>query len=146
MYTNASARQIQQHLHSMYTHAKPTTYVYTHRFILLYKESLKVYHFHLLIQSRHDCCKTHSESEWCIYNGTPLNRQQWDTVLFSEVSSFQRLTRVVLGVGKGVLFREVSSVQKCPHMERGSTVYCAFLDTPYIPGLYSRSCHCRRAW
>ena len=32
--------------------------------------------------------------------------------------------RVVLGVGKGVLFREVSSVQECPHIERerGSTV------------------------
>ena len=31
---------------------------------------------------------------------------------------------IVLGVGKGVLFREVSSVQKCPHRkrERGSTV------------------------
>ena len=27
---------------------------------------------------------------------------------------------VVLGVGKGVLFREVSSVQECPHRERGS--------------------------
>ena len=27
--------------------------------------------------------------------------------------------RVVRGVGKGVLFREVSSVQ-CPHRERGS--------------------------
>ena len=26
--------------------------------------------------------------------------------------------RVVLGVGKGVLFREVSSVQECPHKER----------------------------
>ena len=42
----------------------------------------------------------------------------------SEVSSFQR--RVVLGVGKGVLFREVSSVQDRPHRERererGSTV------------------------
>ena len=31
--------------------------------------------------------------------------------------------RVVLGVGKGVLFREVSSVQECPHRERGSTVH-----------------------
>ena len=31
--------------------------------------------------------------------------------------------RVVLGVGKGVLFREVSSVQERPHRERGSTVY-----------------------
>ena len=26
--------------------------------------------------------------------------------------------KVVLGVGKGVLFREVSSVQECPHRER----------------------------
>ena len=26
--------------------------------------------------------------------------------------------REVLGVGKGVLFREVSSVQVCPHRER----------------------------
>ena len=26
--------------------------------------------------------------------------------------------RVVLGVGKGALFREVSSVQECPHRER----------------------------
>ena len=25
---------------------------------------------------------------------------------------------MVLGVGKGVLFREVSSVQECPHRER----------------------------
>ena len=31
--------------------------------------------------------------------------------------------RVVFGVGKGVLFREVSSVQECPHRERSSTVY-----------------------
>ena len=28
----------------------------------------------------------------------------------------------VLGVGKGVLFIEVSSVQRCPHRERGSTL------------------------
>ena len=33
--------------------------------------------------------------------------------------------RVVLGVGKGALFREVSSVQECPHRESGSTA-------PYI--------------
>ena len=31
--------------------------------------------------------------------------------------------RVVLGVGKGVLFREVSSVQECPHRER-ERFYC----------------------
>ena len=30
--------------------------------------------------------------------------------------------RVVLGVGKGVLFREVSSVQECPHRERERVV------------------------
>ena len=28
----------------------------------------------------------------------------------------------ILGVGKGVLFREVSSGQGCPHRERNSTV------------------------
>ena len=33
--------------------------------------------------------------------------------------------RVVLGVGKGVLFREVSSVQGCPHREREvSSFHC----------------------
>ena len=31
--------------------------------------------------------------------------------------------RVVLGVGKGVLFREVSSVQECPHREREVPLY-----------------------
>ena len=30
--------------------------------------------------------------------------------------------RVVLGVGKGALFREVSSLYEYPHRERGSTV------------------------
>ena len=29
---------------------------------------------------------------------------------------------MVLGVGKGVLFREVSSVQECPHREMRSSV------------------------
>ena len=47
-----------------------------------------------------------------------------ESVIVSEVSSFQRHARVVLGVGKGVLFREVSSVQECPHRERGSTDVC----------------------
>ena len=32
------------------------------------------------------------------------------------------MARVVLGVGKGVLFREVSSVQECPYREMGSTM------------------------
>ena len=48
-----------------------------------------------------------------------------ERVIVSEVSSFQRLKYMqdwyILGVGKGVLFREVSSIQRCPH--RGSTVY-----------------------
>ena len=39
------------------------------------------------------------------------------------MSSFQRLKEwYILGVGRGVLFREVSSVQECPHRERGSTI------------------------
>ena len=44
-----------------------------------------------------------------------------ESVVVSEVSSFQRHARVVLGVGKGVLFREVSSVQGCPY--RGVQLY-----------------------
>ena len=39
--------------------------------------------------------------------------------------------RVVLGVGKGVLFREVSSVQVCPHRERGSLIIVCVL----LPGV-----------
>ena len=31
--------------------------------------------------------------------------------------------RVVLGVGKGVLFREVSSVEECPYIEREVPLY-----------------------
>ena len=42
---------------------------------------------------------------------------------------------MVLGVGKGVLFREVSSVKECPHRERGSTV---FTHT------HTHTHHCRR--
>ena len=41
-------------------------------------------------------------------------------VLISEVEMH---ARVVLGVGKGVLFREVSSVQECPHREREIPLY-----------------------
>ena len=43
---------------------------------------------------------------------------------------------MVLGVGKGVLFREVSSVQECPHREREVPLYIIqdtniiFIDTP----------------
>ena len=39
--------------------------------------------------------------------------QEW--YILSEVEMH---ARVVLGVGKGVLFIEVSSVQECPHRER----------------------------
>ena len=57
----------------------------------------------------------------CVYTVEPLSNL-WGrrSVIVSEVSSFQRHARVVLGVGKGVLFREVSSVQECPHRDRGS--------------------------
>ena len=45
-----------------------------------------------------------------------------ESVIVSEASSFQRLKCMqewyILGVGKGALFREVSSVQECPHRER----------------------------
>ena len=48
-----------------------------------------------------------------------------ESVIVSEVSSFQRLKCMqewyILGVRKGVLFREVSSVQECVLIERGST-------------------------
>ena len=47
--------------------------------------------------------------------------------------------RVVLGVGKGVLFREVSSVQECPHKERGSTV----LIVHSVFDTMVRTAHCR---
>ena len=61
-----------------------------------------------------------------------------ESVIVSEVSSFQRLKCMqewyILGVGKGVLFREVSSVQECPHRERGSTVLlCTLHAFPYCP-------------
>ena len=50
-----------------------------------------------------------------------------ESVIVSEVSSFQRLKCMqewyILGVGKGVLFREVSSVQECPHREREVPLY-----------------------
>ena len=44
-----------------------------------------------------------------------INTSNQDTEPFIEVSSFQKLTRVVyiLGVGKSVLFIEVSSTQRC---------------------------------
>ena len=44
--------------------------------------------------------------------------------------------RVVLGVGKGVLFREVSSVQECPHRERERFHYmsnvCYYIMCVYV--------------
>ena len=46
--------------------------------------------------------------------------------------------RVVLGVGKGVLFREVSSFQEYPHRER--FYYAQFSLYAYI--LYLLSLHC----
>ena len=60
-------------------------------------------------------------------------------VLISEVEMH---ARVVLGVGKGVLFREVFSVQECPHRERGSTVvYILYLCVCVCVFVYSRCIH-----
>ena len=53
-------------------------------------------------------------------------------VLFREVSSvlgcphFRMHARVVLGVGNGVLFREVSSVLGCPHRREGAPLYYTY--------------------
>ena len=46
-----------------------------------------------------------------IYSGTSLIRTLMGQNSVSEVSSFQRHARVVLGVGKGVLFRAVQEIQ-----------------------------------
>ena len=43
---------------------------------------------------------------------------------------------MVLGVGKGVLFGEVSSVQQCPHREREVPLYHE-LSLPSLPSLSS---------
>ena len=74
------------------------------------------------------CTTCIADIQW---NGTSLI-----SVIVSEVSSFQRLkcimhARVVLGVGKGVLSREVSSVQECPHRKREREVplHCTCLHT-----------------
>ena len=60
--------------------------------------------------------------EWNLSN--PDTNGAEESVVVSEVSSFQveMQARVVLGVGKGVLFRGVlSSVQECHYREKGST-------------------------
>ena len=51
--------------------------------------------------------------QWNFYN--PDTNGAEESVVVSEVSP---IAIVILGVGEGVLFREVSSVQEC----RGSTV------------------------
>ena len=40
---------------------------------------------------------------------------------------------VVLGAGKGALFREQSSVQGCPHRERFHCIYITLLNDEYRP-------------
>ena len=37
----------------------------------------------------------------------------------------------ILGVGKGVLFREVSSVQVCPHREREVPLHTLYSNTTH---------------
>ena len=46
---------------------------------------------------------------------------QKKSVIVCEVSSFEQEWYLV--VGKGILFREVSSVQECPHREREVPLY-----------------------
>ena len=77
-----------------------------------------------------------------IYSGTSLIwtpiglKCSYIGVLFSEMSSFQRLKEwYILGVGKSVLFREVSSVQECPC--RGVPVYVQ--NEQFYSGLTLRS-------
>ena len=52
---------------------------------------------------------------YTVYTVEPLYRSIWaeEIILSSEVEMH---ARVVVGVGKGALFREVSSVQECPHI------------------------------
>ena len=62
-----------------------------------------------------------------------------ESVIVSEVSSFQRLKCTqewyMLGVGKGVLFREVSLVQECPHREREREVLACVCVWPHFRGM-----------
>ena len=51
--------------------------------------------------------------------------------------------RVVLGVGKGVLFREVSSIQECPHREREREVPLYTYTTHSESFLHVFLSHCR---
>ena len=54
---------------------------------------------------------------------------------------------MVLGVGKGVLFRKVSSVQECPHRER-ERFHCIHIHISYtvnMKGFYSHSITAQRA-
>ena len=62
----------------------------------------------------------HTLIQWNLSNQDTNGAEE--SVIVSEVSSFHRLKCMqewyILGVGKGALFREVSSVQECPHRER----------------------------
>ena len=54
--------------------------------------------------------------------------------------------RVVLGVGKGVLLREVSSFQECPHRERErererETTFCSIYTTRKLYSMHSHTTH-----
>ena len=46
----------------------------------------------------------------------------------------------ILGVGKGVLFREVSSVQECPHREREEEVPLYSVSYLSLPLFLSLKC------
>ena len=57
------------------------------------------------------------------------------SVVVSEVSP---IAIVILGVGEGVLFREVSSVQECPH---GEVIHDTVKNPHFLPGYNTRRAH-----
>ena len=81
--------------------------------------------------------------QWNLSN--PDTNGAEESVIVSEVSSFQRLKEwYILGVGKGVLFREVSSVQECPHRERGSIhsihIPIKIININFVVSIFNSNC------
>ena len=72
-------------------------------------------------------CVDGGKTVFCVYSETSLiwTPMEQKTVSFIERCPYFRYARVVVGVGKGVLYREVSSVQGCPY--RGVPLYISVL-------------------
>ena len=83
------------------------------------------------------CNQRHREVQWNLSN--PDTNGAEEIVVVSEVSSFQRLKCMqewyILGVGKGVLFREVSSVQRCPLYRMYAPSNIFLTHTAYLQGV-----------